>query len=94
MQGLFHAYKTGFLRKLNNTRNIHYVSIKFAPLRNRKGAFFMLLYECKGVDLLNNINLEPNRYVDSYDNECFAPQFWGDDKECIVTTTPIPTKSV
>lgn len=43
---------------------------------------------------MNNIQLEPNKYTDSYDNECFAPQFWGDDKECIVITTPTPTKSV
>ena len=43
---------------------------------------------------MNNIQLEPNKYIDSYDNECFAPQFWGDDKECIVITTPILTKSV
>lgn len=53
----------------------------------------MLLYECKGVDLLNNINLEPNRYVDSYDNECFAPQFWEEDL-CTVTTTLTHTESV
>ena len=43
---------------------------------------------------MNNIQLEPNIYIDSYDNEYFAPQFWGDDKECTVITTPIPTKSV
>ena len=30
------------VKKLNNTRNIHYISIKFASLRNRNGAFFML----------------------------------------------------
>ena len=41
-QDLFQDFKTGYLRKLNNTRNIHYISIKFASLRNRKGAFFML----------------------------------------------------
>lgn len=54
----------------------------------------MLYFSHKGVDNLNNIQLEPNKYTDSYDNECFAPQFWGDDKECIVITTPIPIKSV
>ena len=54
----------------------------------------MLYFTHKGVDNMNNIQLEPNKYTDSYDNECFAPQFWGDDKECTVTTTPIPIKSV
>ena len=54
----------------------------------------MLYFTHKGVDNLNNIQLEPNKYIDSYDNECFAPQFWGDDKECIVITMPTPTKSV
>ena len=43
---------------------------------------------------MNEINKEPNKYIDSYDNECFAPQFLGDDKECTVTTTPTPIKSV
>ena len=50
-QGLFLAYKTGFSRKLNNTRNIHFISIKFASLRNRNGAFFMLYFTHKGVDV-------------------------------------------
>ena len=54
----------------------------------------MLYFRHKGVDNLNNINLEPNKYIDSYDNECFAPQFWGDDKECTVIIMPTPTKSV
>jgi hypothetical protein len=43
---------------------------------------------------LSEIQRNPNKYVDSYDNECFAPQFWGDDEECTVITTLIPTKSV
>ena len=29
-QGLYLVYKINFLRKLNKTRNIHYISIKFA----------------------------------------------------------------
>lgn len=55
-QDLFQDFKTGYLRKLNNTRNIHYISIKFASLRNRKGAFFMLLFRHKGVDFMSNIS--------------------------------------
>ena len=43
---------------------------------------------------MNDIKLHPNKYIDSYDNEYFAPQFWGDDEKCIVITTPTPTKSV
>lgn len=31
---------------------------------------------------------------DSYDNENFAPQYWGDDKECTNTTTLTHTASV
>ena len=42
---------------------------------------------------MNEINKEPNKYIDSYDNECFAPQFWEDEK-CTVITTQIPIKSV
>lgn len=42
---------------------------------------------------MNNIQLEPNKYTDSYDNECFAPQFWGDDKECIAIIIPTQLKT-
>jgi hypothetical protein len=47
----------------------------------------------KGVDFLNDIQKEPSKYIDSYDNECFAPQFWGDDEKCIVITTLTPLKT-
>lgn len=40
------------------------------------------------------IVLSENKYVDSYDNECFAPQFWGDEEECIVITMQTHIKSV
>lgn len=61
--------------------------IKLALLLHCKGAFFMLYFRHKGVDNLNDIKLNPNKYIDSYDNECFAPQFWGDDEKCIVIIT-------
>ena len=32
------------------------------------------------------------KYADSYDNEYFAPQNWGDDEKCIVITTPTHQK--
>ena len=48
--------------------------------------------DCKGVDFLNEINLQPNKYIDSYDNECFAPQFFGDDRECTATSTQTRTE--
>ena len=66
--------------------------MKFASLRNRNGAFFMLLFSHKGDDFLRDIYLHPNKYTDSYDNECFAPQFW-EDEECIVITTLTPLKT-
>ena len=36
-----------------------------------------------------------NKYIESYDNEAFAPQFWGDDEECTVITihTHLKTES-
>lgn len=42
---------------------------------------------------MNEINREPNKYIDSYDNEAFAPQFWEDEK-CTVITTQTLIKSV
>lgn len=66
--------------------------IKLALLLHCKGAFFMLLFRHKGDDFLRDIYLHPNKYIDSYDNECFAPQFW-EDEECIVITTLTPLKT-
>ena len=60
--------------------------IKLALLLHCKGAFFMLYFTYKGADKLNEIKREPNKYIDSYDNEAFAPQFW-EDEECIAITT-------
>ena len=69
LQGLFHAYKTDFLRKLNNTRNIHYISTKFASLRNRNGAFFMLYFRHKELIYMNNISeyIKSNKNLKSLD---------------------------
>ena len=41
---------------------------------------------------MNEIKREPNKYIDSYDNEAFAPQFWEDEK-CTVIITPIHAKT-
>lgn len=46
----------------------------------------------KELILLNEINLQPNKFIDSYDNECFAPQFFGDDKECTAILIQTPTE--
>ena len=46
----------------------------------------------KEMIFLRDIYLHPNKYIDSYDNECFAPQFW-EDEECIVITTLTPLKT-
>ena len=67
--------------------------IKLALLLHCKGAFFMLWFRHKGVDNLNDIQLERHKYIDSYDNECFAPQFWGDDEKCIVISTRTQLKT-
>ena len=43
--------------------------MKFASLRNRKGAFFMLLFSHKGVDYMNNISdyIKSNKKLKSLD---------------------------
>jgi hypothetical protein len=38
----------------------------------------------------NNIVFEMEQIIDSYDNECLAPQFW--EEKCTVITTPTPTE--
>lgn len=58
-QDLFQDFKTGYLRKLNNTRNIHYISIKFASLRNRKDAFLCYYLDIKeAVCILINLKIK------------------------------------
>lgn len=52
----------------------------------------MLYFTHKGDDNVNEIKREPNKYIDSYDNECFAPQFWEEEK-CTVIITPIHGKT-
>lgn len=43
--------------------------MKFASLRNRKGAFFMLLFSHKGVDFMSNISdyIKSNKNLKSLD---------------------------
>ena len=43
--------------------------MKFASLRNRKGAFFMLLFSHKGVDFMGNISdyIKSNKNLKSLD---------------------------
>lgn len=53
----------------------------------------MLLFNHKGVMKLDEVYFKTDKYTGSYDNECFAPQFWGEDEKCIVITTLILTKS-
>ena len=47
----------------------------------------MLYFTHKGDDNVNEI-----KYIDSYDNEGFAPQFWEEEK-CTSIITPIHTKT-
>lgn len=54
--------------------------------RHCESVIFLLFFEHKELRFLNETK-QPSKYADSYDNEYFAPQNWGDDENCIVITT-------